>query len=318
MRPSSPPCSATSDINDKISDFSPQAVLDGVERDKTSTKRIMAIDPAGFTSQEMISRELFIEQTSQEVESLEFKEWEMPVNQMGGFHNMYQQLVAQLSFSTVKDYDDWIARLHAMPRAFDQNIENMKVGVADHLTPPKYLLVKVLDQVKEMSQKKPEESPLAQPLKSFPATISTTDQARIKKEVLEVIGKEIAPSYSRLQAFLETTYIPAGRSEPGVSSLPNGARFYAMRIRHTTTSNLTAGQIHQIGIEEVARDEAEMLVIAKKLGFADLKSLQASIKTDPKLKPTSAAALLAAYEGYLGPMKAKLPDLFGPSAQGWF
>jgi uncharacterized protein (DUF885 family) len=235
----------------------------------------------------------------------------MPLNQMGGIHTTYPQLVAQLSFTTVKDYDDWIARLHAIPTAFEQVTTNMSIGMEDHRVPPKFLLAKALDQVKQLANQKPEDSPLALPLKSFPASIKPADQERIKAEMLAAIGKEVLPAYLRFARFLDVSYIPAGREEPGISALPGGAKYYQFRIRRTTTTDLTAGQIHQIGLDEVKRDEAEMLVIAQKLGFADLKSFRASLKTNPKLHPASREELLAAYRGYLTPMQARLPQLFG-------
>jgi len=121
----------------------------------------------------------------------------------------------------------------------------------------------------------------------------------------------VLPAYQHFAHFMEGTYIPAGRTEPGISAIPDGARYYQFLIRRTTTTNLTADQIHQIGLDEVKKDEAEMLAIAKKLGFQDLKSFNASLKTNPKLHPASAEALLDAARGYLGPMQAKLPSLFG-------
>ncbi len=129
--------------------------------------------------------------------------------------------------------------------------------------------------------------------------------------MLGAIGHDVLPAYQHFARFLKYTYVPAGRLEPGISSLPDGAKYYAFLIRRTTTTNLTPGQIHQIGLEEVKRDEAEMLAIAQKLGFSDLKSFRASLKTNPKLKAASAGQLLAAYRGYLTPMEAKLPQLFG-------
>ena len=214
----------------------------------------------------------------------------MPVNQMGGIYATYPQLVAELSFTTVKDYDDWIARLHAIPKAFDQVTANMSIGMEDKRVPPKYLLEKTLEQVKQLATQKPEDSPLALPLKKFPASVSAADQARIKTEMLAAITKEALPAYSRFARFLEVAYIPAGRTDPGISSLPGGAKYYQFLIRRTTTTNLTADQIHQIGLDEVKKDEAEMLAIAQKLGFKDLKSFQASLKANPKLKPTSREA----------------------------
>jgi len=297
--------------NDQISDYSVRAFNDGLAREQVFLMRLAAVDNTGFTAQENISRDLLLRQFTEDQEASEFKEWETPVNQMDGIHTTYPQLVAQLSFTTVKDYDDWIARLHAIPKAFEQTERNMSIGVEDHRVPPKYLLEKALDQVKELAHQKPEDSPLAQPLKSFPASIPAAEQTRIKQEMLDAIGKEVLPAYLRFQRFMEVTYVPAGREEPGISALPDGAKYYAFLLRRTTTTNLDADQIHKIGMDEVAKDEAEMLVIAKKLGFADLKSFEADVKTNPKLKPTSREQILDAYRGYLGPMQAKLPQLFG-------
>jgi uncharacterized protein (DUF885 family) len=297
--------------NDRIDDQSVKAENEWLAREMTFMMRLAAIDSTGFTDQEKISRDLLMRQFADDTEAAEFKEWEMPLNQMSGIHTTYQRLVAELNFTTVKDYDDWISRLHAIPKAFDQVTTNMSIGMDDHRVPPRYLLEKALAQVKELANQKPEDSPLAMPLKSFPPTIKPAEQKRIKAEMLDAIGKEVQPAYLRLARFLEASYIPAGRTEPGLAALPDGAKYYAFNIRRTTTTDLTAEQIHQIGLDEVKRDEAEMLAIAQKLGFADLKTFRASFKANPKLHPTSPEALLAAYRAYLGPMQARLPQLFG-------
>src|SRR5208337_1057556 len=111
------------------------------------------------------SRDLLLRKFADDQEGAEFKEWEMPVNQMTGIQTTYPQLAAQLSFTTVKDYDDWIARLHAIPTAFEQVTENMSIGMDDHRVPPRVLLEKALAQVGELANQKPEDSPLAAPLK---------------------------------------------------------------------------------------------------------------------------------------------------------
>ena len=297
--------------NDQISDYSVKAVNDRLAREENFLMRLAAIDPAGLTAQETVSRELLLRTFAEDQEAAEFKEWEMPVSQMSGIHTIYPRLVAQLSFTTVKDYDDWIARLHAIPKAFDQVTANMSIGMDDGRVPPKFLLEKALEQVKGLAGQKPEESPFALPLKSFPAGIKSAERERIKTEMLDAIGKEVLSAYLRFARFLEVSYIPAGREQPGISALPDGAKYYQFLIRQRTTTDLTAEQIHQIGLDEVKRDEAEMLVIAQKLGFADLATFRASLKTNPKLHPASREALLAAYRGYLTPMQAKLPQLFG-------
>jgi uncharacterized protein (DUF885 family) len=297
--------------NDRISDYSVKAENAWLEREQNLMMRLAAMDAAGLTEQEKISRELLLREFADDAEAAGYKEWEMPLNQMGGIHTEYPQLVAELIFSTVKDYDDWIARLHALPKAFEQVTANMSIGMDDGRVPPKYLLRKALEQVKELANEKPEDSPLAMPVKHFPATIPAAERERIKTETLEAIGKEVLPAYKRFARFLEVSYIPAGREQPGISALADGAKYYAFRIRRTTTTELSAEQIHQIGLDEVKRDEAEMLLIAQRLGFQDLKSFRASLKGNPKLHPASGEALLEAYRGYLVPMQAKLPQLFG-------
>jgi uncharacterized protein (DUF885 family) len=298
-------------FNDKISDYSVRAENAWLEREQNFMMKLAAIDPAGLSTQETTSRELLLRQFADDLEGSEFKEWEMPVNQMGGIYSLYPRLVAQLSFDNAKDYEDWIARLRALSAAFDQVTTNMSIGVEDHRVPPKYLLAKTLEQVKQLASQKPEDSPLAMPLKKFPASIPAAEQERIKQEMLSVLAKQVLPAYTRFAHYIEVSYIPAGREEPGISALADGAKYYQYLIRRTTTTSLTADQIHQIGLDEVRRDEAEMLAIAKTLGFQDLKSFRASLKTNPKLHPASREALLNAYRGYLGPMQAKLPSLFG-------
>jgi len=297
--------------NDQIDDNSVRSINDWLAAEQNYLLQLAAIDPTGLSDQEKISRDLLMRELAEDEEGAEFKEWEMPVNQMGGIYSEFPRLVAQLSFTTVKDYDDWIARLHAIPKAFAQVSENMAIGIDDKRVPPKILLEETLDQVKQLANQTPEESPLALPLKSFPASISASEQARIKQETLDAIGKEVLPAYLRFARFLEAGYIPAGRTQPGISALPDGAKYYAYLIRRRTTTDLSPEQIHQIGLDEVKKDEAEMLAIAQKLGFKDLKSFQESLKANPKLRPASAEALIAAYRGYLTPMQAKLPQLFG-------
>ena len=237
--------------NDKISDYSVAAVNQELEHELNFLTRLAAIDPSGLTDAEQTSRELLLRTLAEDQEAADFKEWEMPVTQMDGIYNTYPELVTDLSFKTVKDYDDWIARLHAIPEAFAQVSANMSIGIEDGRVPPKYLLQKAETQVEAMAGQKPEDSPLALPLKKFPATVPAAEQERIKTEMLAAIGKEDLPAYARFARFLKVSYVPAGRAELGIGALPDGAKYYQFLIRRETTTDLTADQIHQIGLDEV-------------------------------------------------------------------
>ena len=297
--------------NDQLSDYSVAAYNDRLSRERDYLLRLAQIDTTGLSDQEQLSKDLMARQLAEDQEAANFKPWEMPVDQFNGLQSDLPQLVSVLSFDTVKDYDDYIARLKKVPTAFQQISDNMMTGMDDHRVPPKYLLEKVLVQVNTIAQQKPEDTPFARPLKKFPASISAADQERIKAELLDAIQKQVLPAYTRFARYLQGQYIPAGRTEFGVWSLPDGDKYYAFRVHQSTTTDLTPDQIHQIGLDEVKRDEAEMLVIAQKLGFKDLPSLRASIVSNPKLHAQTKDQLLDLYRHDIDQMKAKLPDLVG-------
>jgi uncharacterized protein (DUF885 family) len=298
-------------FNDQLTDYSVEAYNQQLARNRQYLTRLGEIDTAGLTDQEVLSKDLMIRELVEDEEASSFKPWEMPVNQFNGLHSELPQLVQRLSFTTVKDYDDYIARLNRVPTAFRQVTDNMMTGVDDQRVPPKYLLEKVLVQVNALLALKPEDSPFARPLKKFPAAISAGEQTRIHDEVIAAITKQVYPAYQRFAKFLEATYIPAGRAEPGVWSLSDGDAYYAFRVKQSTTTDLTPAEIHKIGEDEVARDEAAMLVIAKKLGYADIAALRAAIVANPKLHPNSREALLDVYRADIDHMRPKLPELFG-------
>jgi uncharacterized protein (DUF885 family) len=297
--------------DDQLSDYSVAGYNAHLERDRAFLDRLGAIDTTGLPEQEDLSKDLLVRRLVDEQEEARFKPWEMPVNQFGGLHLELPQLAPQLSFDTADDYDHYIARLGKIPTAFSQITDNMMTGMDDNREPPKYLLEKVLVQVNALAQQKPEDSPFAFPLKKFPAAISATQQEEIRQRVLKAIATQVLPAYARFGRFLSAQYIPHGRTEPGIWSLPDGDAYYKFRVRQSTTTDLTPDQIHKIGEQQVAEDEVQMTAIAKKLGFADLQALRASIPGNPKLHPTSPEALIAVYRGYLDGMKPKLPQLFG-------
>lgn len=297
--------------NDQLSDYSIDAYNDALERGRAFLGRLAQVDTAGMPDQEVLSKNLLMQQLIDDQEEAQFKPWEMPVNQFFGLQTELPQLVTELTFASAKDYDDYITRLGKIPLAFQQITGNMSLGMEDHREPPKYLLEKVLAQVNAIDGAAPDKSPFALPLQKFPASIAPAQRASITKQVLNAISKQVDPAYVRFGRFLESQYIPHGRAEPGLWALPDGEAYYKFLVKQSTTTDLTPAQIHQIGLEQVKQDEAQLLSLAHKLGFADIQSLRAAVKNNPKLRPTSKEQLLDAYRGYLDPMRPKLPQLFG-------
>jgi uncharacterized protein (DUF885 family) len=297
--------------DDQLRDYSVAGYNANLERDRAILDRLGSIDTTGLSQQAQLSKEVLVRNLVDEQEEARFKPWEMPISQFSGLHLELPQLVPQLSFDAADDYDHYVARLGKIPTAVAQITDDMMTGMDDNRVPPKYLLEKALVQVNTIGGQKPEDSPFALPLKKFPASIPAAQQAEIRQQVLKAIATQVLPAYSRFGRFLSAQYIPHGRAEPGLWSIPDGDAYYKFLVRQSTTTDLTPEQIHKIGEEQIADDEAQMLVIAKKLGFADFKALHASILNNPKLHPTSPEALIAVYRGYLDGMKPKLPQLFG-------
>jgi len=297
--------------NDQLRDYSVQAYNESLSRQRGFLTRLAELDTAGMSAQEQLSKDLLVRELILNQEEARFKPWEMPVTQFDGLQVSLPQLVPRLTFNSVKDYDDYIARLKQVPRAFQQITDDMSIGMDDHREPPAYLMEKVLVQVNAIANQKPEDGPFAQPLKKFPASVSATQQERIRQELLAAISGQVAPAYVRFGKFLKAQYIPAGRNDPGIWALRDGEAYYRFLVKRSTTTEMTPEQIHQIGVDQVKQDEEQLLAIAHKLGFADIKALQNAATHNPKLFPTSKEQLLDAYRGDLDLMRPKLPQLFG-------
>src|SRR5215831_1712354 len=297
--------------NDKLSDVSEKAVYADLEEQKKFLARFKAIDTSGFSKQEALNKTLMVRQLEIKLEGARFKDWEQPVTQFGGIHIDAPQLVSVLSFETVKDYDDFIARLNQLPVSLDQTMDLMRKGMADHIIPPKILLEQVAKQAGAIAGNKPEDSPFMEPAKKLPAGFSDADQTRLQQQMLEAVRDRVTPAYAKFTKFVAEEYAPHGRSEPGLWALPDGNARYAFAIKQTTTTNLTPEQIHEIGLREVAKDRAAMLKIAEKLGYKDLKSFDAALDKNPTLHPKSRQEMLDLYRKYTDQMWARLPQMFG-------
>ena len=297
--------------NDRWTDFSQAEIEAGLAKTKEYLGRFESIDPIGFPDQEALTRTLLVRSFREQLEDARFKNWEIPVTQIYGVHIDAPQLVSLLSFETVKDYDEYVARLKALPTLMDQTVVQMRKGMAEELMPPKFLLEKVVTQAQGIADKKPEDSPFAVPLAKIPASFSEADKTRVREAILAAIRDVVAPAYVKFTKFVREEYAPRGRKEPGMWSLPQGAERYANVVQRQTTTNRTPDQIHQIGVEQVAQIEKDTTAVAKRLGFADWKALAASIQKDPKRHFHSREEILAAYRKFIDRMKPQLPKLFG-------
>jgi len=302
--------------NDQIDDFSQEAIEADLEHERQFIPRLEAIDTMGFPDQEVLNKLLMIRDMRMDLAGARFKSWEMPVSQQGGVHLFLPQLANILPFDTVKDYDDYITRMKLFPRLFDQNITQMRKGMADGLMPPRMLLEKVATQSAAIANMAPDQSPFLKPFKKFPDSIPEADRARLREAGVAVVRDSINPAYSKFAAFVRDEYAPKGRTEPGVWSLPDGNERYAFRVQESTTTNLTPEEIHQIGLAQVNEIEGRMLQVVNQLGYKDMKSFGVAVKADPRRHPKSRQEILDLYTRYIDTMYTKLPDLFGHLPKG--
>ncbi len=297
--------------NDKLDDFSQQAIDDDLEQARRFLNRFEAIDTTGFPEQEVLNKQLMVRDLKMSLEDARFKPWEMPVSQFGGIHIDAPQLVSVLSFDSVKDYEDYITRLRLLPVLFDQTTEQMRRGMAAGLMPPKILLEKVVTQANGLATTPAEQSPFVHPFDKFPDAIPEADRKRLREAGLAAVRDSVIPAYFKFTVSVRDEYAPKGRSEPGAWALPDGAAWYAFRVKQSTTTNLSPEEIHQIGLQQVKEIEDRMLAVVNQLGYKDLKSFSASLPTNPKVHAHSRKEILDLYQKYIDQMYLKLPAMFG-------
>ena len=297
--------------NDRLDDYSAEAEQADLAEKRKFLTRFEAVDASGLAQQDALSRELMIRNLKQEIDGAQFKSWEMPVNQMNGPHLSLVDMVTIMPFNTAHDYDNYLSRLHQIPKVFDQVTANMRQGMKDHLMQPRYLLEKVAVEAGDIANKNGSASPFAKPAEKFAAAVSADDQKRLKAAILAAVDTEIVPAYKKFTAFVHDEYAPQGRTDPGVWALPDGEARYRYMIKRMTTTDLSADQIHEIGLKQLAETEAEMIEVAHQLGYKDLATLNDHIKKDRKFYATSGQQVLDLYTKYARQMEAQLPKLFG-------
>jgi uncharacterized protein (DUF885 family) len=297
--------------NDRLSDHSAATYAQELEHAKQTLASIETISADGFPAQEQLNKLLMVRRLREHVEAYGFKDREMPVDQFGGIHLSYAALPSATPFRSVKDYEDYLSRLHQIPRVFDEIRENMQLGLHDNLVPPRYLLEKVVVQAQDIADKSAHDSPFTQPVFKFPAGIPEAEQQRLHDATLAAVKNEAAPAYASFAAFVRTQYAPHGRADYGIWALPQGDARYRFDVRQMTTTDLGPEEIHQMGLKQVAEIENQMLALARRQGFADLASFNAHIRQDRDLYGKSGQQILELYQHYTDQMYAKLPQLFG-------
>jgi uncharacterized protein (DUF885 family) len=294
--------------NDRLNDRSLEGAESLHKADVSFLARLTAIDTVGFGEQDRLSHEVMQRTLQRRLQNYRFREFEMPLNQMDGVHSDLADLPLAVPLDSTQRYEEYIARLHQIPRAFEQTKQVLRAGMKDHLMPVRFLLEKIPAQCQGII----DADPFLQPAATIPDSIAPADRARLTKAINEAVANEVLPAYRDFAKFIATEYAPRGRTTLSAASLPGGDARYLNSIHsQTTVTNMTPAQIHALGLREIDRIEAEMLAIARAQGFADLESFRNSLHGNPKYMPTSAQQILDDYQHYIAQMQPRLPELFG-------
>jgi uncharacterized protein (DUF885 family) len=284
--------------------------LEGIEAQHLQRRgflnRAYAIDPASLSVADRLNHELFRRDLQRRVDEHRFAGYLMPFSQRGGVQNLDSQ-ANYLRFETVKDYEDWLARLDKIDTVIDQTIEVANRGIEKGIVLPRILMERIPAQIDAQLVENGADSPFYRTFETMPDSIAAKEQERLRAAATETIEDTVVPAYRKLARYFDETYLPATRETVGLSSLPNGSAWYEFLARRFTTTAMTPDEIHRTGLEEVKRIRGEMQQIIDELEFeGGFKEFLEFLRTDPQFYFDNPDDL---YEAYLATSKRIDPEL---------
>jgi uncharacterized protein (DUF885 family) len=292
--------------NDQWSDQS----LTAIEKRHTETRaflrRAYAIDRKALSTEDQLNYELFRRQLQESVDDHQFNAHLMPFSHRGGIQNP-ENTISQLRLVTLKDYEDWLARVEKLDDVIDQQIKLAEEGRKRGMISPKILLQRITDQLALQVVEFASESPLFKAFDEMPESFSAADRERLRSAATDALEDKVLPAYRKLDKYFNQKYLPAARDSIGVSALPNGSAWYEHLARSFTTTRMTPDDIHRLGLEEVKRIRGEMETVIVEVGFeGSFQDFLVFLRTDPQFYYDNPEDL---YEGYLATSKRIDPEL---------
>ncbi len=299
-------------LNDRWTDNSTEAIARRRRELQAPLKVVQSLHRANLDAADQLNYDLFKRGVEQAIEESAFHSEYLQLNQMGGVQQDCAQILEIAPRATVKDYENMLARLNAVPVLADQTIALLQKGLAAGITPPRITLRDVPDQVANQMNADPEQNALLKPFAEFPLQISETDRARLRAAAAIALKEKVIPAFAKLQEFLVKTYLPGARESIGMSELPNGRAWYAYKVREQTTTTLSPQQIHELGLSEVKRIRTEMDKVIASTGFTgSFADFAKFVRTNTLFYYTNAADLLTGYRDIAKRVDPQLPNLFG-------
>ena len=306
--------------DDKLSDFSPQAIARRKARMKEQIATLKRFDPRALSTQDRISREILLEMLTIAAAEVAFygdlpfgaegDGW-MPVSPMHGPQQQLSYLVRATRFQNARDYDNYLKRLGALPTQLAQQAAIMRAGMKSGWMPPRAAMQRVPDMFNIYAGDDVTATPFWQPFASFPDGVDEANRKRIADAGRQVLASRVHPAFAEFKRFLAAEYIPAAPAALAASKLPGGPAFYALRVRENTTLPLEPAAIHETGKREVARIRAAMDEVMASTGFkGTFTEFIAFLRSDPRFFFKTPEERLAAYRDIGKRADAELPKLF--------
>jgi uncharacterized protein (DUF885 family) len=296
--------------NDRWMDRSPE----GHARWNAETKDVLAklakIDRSSLSKTDQLNYDLFHKRYLDRLEQYKVRWFLMSFNQREGPQTS-DDLGNSLRFETVKDYEDWLARLRAVPTAMDQFTALLREGIKERMVHPRVIMERIPAQIDKQIVSDPTQSGFYKPFKSFPPGVSPADQQRLQQEARQAVEQQVVPAFTKFKQFFVSEYLPACYSQVGAWQLPHGEELYAQMIRHYTTTNMTPEEVHQTGLKEVARINQAMDRVMQQTGFKGSRDeFFKFLRTDPQFFYKTPDELFEAYKALAKTVDPNLVKVF--------
>lgn len=311
------PLSATSagihDYDDRLPSVTPETQARQTRENEAFMARLRSIDRAQLTHQEQVSYDLFDFMVGQRVRLARYNDWRLPFNSDSGFYSEILLIDDLQSPRTVRDYENYVARLNDTPRYFREQIANMRIGLRDGFTLPREIIGGVSQVIGGFRFENVEATDFYAPFANFPASVPEAERARLREAGRAAIANSVIPAFDEFRTFFETEYAPRARTTIAATRLPNGRAYYADLVRYyTTLPDATPQQIHQVGLREVARIRTAMETEMRAAGFqGTFAEFIAFLRADPQFYATTPEQLLREAAWITREIDAQMPNYFG-------
>lgn len=296
--------------NNRWKDESLEAHARRHQHNQEVLERLAKIDRSSLSASDQLNHDLFKKRYDDRVEGYKFHWFLLPLNQREGIQTI-DDLADALRFETMKDYEDWIARLNAFPALMDQTIALMREGIRERMVHPKVIMQRIPAQIDKQIVTDPAQSSFYKPFQHFSHEIAQADQQRLQAAARKAIEQRIVPAFQKFKQFFVSEYLPACYDQVGAWQLPHGDKLYAYDVRHYTTTNQTPEQIHETGLKEVQRINAEMQQVMGQTGFkGSREEFFKFLRTDPQFFYKSPDELFEAYKALAKTVDPNLVKLF--------